>query len=86
MQIKPECPAKSPETAPESRGARELLANETLGEEALNKLRPAECMPGRHTRRFATFSSGAEETPSRSRKEGLMNREMNQLPDVRQKY
>lgn len=86
MQIKPECPAKSPETAPESRGARELLANETLGEEALNKLRPVECMLGWHTRRFATFSSGVEEMPSRSRKEGLMNREMNQLPDVRQKF
>lgn len=68
------------------RGTRELFANEMLGEEALNKLRPAECMPDWYTRRFATFSSGVEEMPSHSRKEGLMNREMNQLPDVRQKF
>lgn len=86
MQIKPECPAKYFENAPESCGARELLANKMLGEEALHKLWPAECMPGWHTRRFVTFSSGAEEMHGRSRKEGLMNREMNRSPDIRQKF
>ena len=51
MQIKPECPAKS----------------------------PLVYVP------IYNFLSGAGGMPSHSRKEDMMNREMNQLPDVRRK-